>query len=89
MVVLAVAVAVAAALWMRTQRDLGGHAGVGILLIASGGFAVAGAIADWHWFMTSRRARRFVGLFTRTGARFFYAVLGGALAGSGVVLTLA
>jgi hypothetical protein len=41
-----------------------------------GGFALAGSICDWDWFMNARKARFMVALLTRTGARIFYALLG-------------
>ncbi len=49
-----------------------------------GGFSLAGAIFDWDWFMNNRRARLFVNLFGRTGARIFYAGLGIFLIGLGL-----
>lgn len=85
----AAAAAVIAALVLRTQPGLDGHAGLGLLLVLIGAFAVAGGLFDWSWFMGNRRARRFVFLFGPTGARVFYALLGGALAGAGVLLALA
>lgn len=33
---------------------------------------------DWDWFMNSRRARFFVKVFGRMGARIFYGLLGAA-----------
>lgn len=50
-----------------------------ILLIAVGLFAIVGAALDWNWFMESRKARLFVMIFTRNGARVFYILLGTAL----------
>jgi hypothetical protein len=55
-----------------------------VVMIGAGMFAVAGALNGWRWFFSSRRARRFVWLLGATGARAFYALLGGALAGGGV-----
>ncbi len=54
-----------------------------ILLVFAGLFSIAGAILDWEWFMTSRRAAMFVRLLGRTGARIFYALLGLFLVGVG------
>lgn len=48
----------------------------GILLILAGLFSLAGAVFDWEWFMNSRRARFFTGIFGRDGARIFYGGLG-------------
>jgi small neutral amino acid transporter SnatA (MarC family) len=52
------------------------HQVLGILLIAAGLFAIAGAVLNWEWFMNARKARTIVGLFGRTGARVFYVILG-------------
>jgi hypothetical protein len=55
-----------------------------ILLVLAGLFSLAGAIFNWDWFMTHRRAAIFVRFLGRGGARFFYAVLGLFLAGVGL-----
>lgn len=47
-----------------------------LLLFGAGAFTVLGAVMDWDWFMNSRRARFFVMIFGRTGARIFYGILG-------------
>lgn len=47
-----------------------------IIIIFVGLFSMAGGIFDWNWFMENRRARLFVRLFKRTGARIFYILLG-------------
>lgn len=54
-----------------------------ILFVFAGLFSIAGAILDWEWFMTSRRAAMFVRLLGRTGARIFYTLLGLFLVGVG------
>jgi hypothetical protein len=56
---------------------------LGFLFLAIGGLSIAGAIADWDWFMNARRARAMVSLMGRGRARFFYVVLGLLLAGIG------
>jgi len=61
---------------------------VGFLLIAAGVFAVCGAIFAWGFFMSHRRARLLTLFLGATGTRFFYALLGGALAGVGVAMAL-
>ena len=61
---------------------------VPLLLVAAGSFSVAGAVQDWDFFMESRRARLFVTLLGRSGARAFYVVLGLAIAGVGVAVGL-
>ena len=61
---------------------------VGLILIAGGVFAVLGAALDWDFFMESRKARLFVGMFGRNGARAFYGVLGTGLAIFGLLGTM-
>ena len=58
---------------------------IGILLIAIGAFSLSGAYFDWEWFMNSRKARIIVMIFTRSGARIFYALLGVTLVTLGVL----
>lgn len=59
---------------------------IAMLLVGflGGGFSLAGAIFNWDWFMNNRRARFFVGIFGRQGARIFYAILGFFLIGLGI-----
>ncbi|MEM8780999.1 MAG: immunity 17 family protein [Cyanobacteria bacterium P01_G01_bin.49] len=49
---------------------------MGLLVIAGGIFALCGAILNWDWYMNHRKARFFVKIFGRTGARIFYGILG-------------
>lgn len=58
-------------------------------LVAAGLFSVAGGAFGWRWFLASRRARWARWLFGTEGARVFYGVVGGALAGAGIALVLA
>ncbi len=51
----------------------------GLLFVGIGLFAIAGAWFDWDWFMNARKARFWVKILTRNGARIFYACLGIAL----------
>jgi len=51
-------------------------------------FSLAGAMFNWDWFMNDRRAAFFVSVFGRTGARVFYALLGIALIGIGILFGL-
>ena len=52
---------------------------------------MAGAICDWDWYMNSRKARFFVSILSRNGARIFYGLLGlafvvvGVLAAMGII----
>ena len=59
---------------------------MGWLIAGCGAFAVCGAVFDWEWFMNHRKARLFVRLFGRGGARIFYALLGAGLAVLGVLM---
>lgn len=56
------------------------------ILLLGGAFSVGAAALDWNWFFAHPRARLFVRLFGRGGARVAYALLGLALAGVGGLL---
>jgi hypothetical protein len=86
---LAVVAATGAYLYMQSVHLRGDQAPIGYALVPAGAFAIAGGFFDWSFFMTSTRARRFVALFGRTGARLVYGVLGGGLVGAGLVLATA
>jgi len=60
---------------------------IGLLFVGVGGFALAGAVCDWDWFMNARKARFMVSLLTRTGARVFYGLLGAGLLVLGLLAT--
>lgn len=60
----------------------------GLFLMAAGIFSIAGAALDWDWFITSRKARLFVSLFGRDGARIFYGLLGTVVTVIGLLITL-
>ena len=60
---------------------------IGLLIVAAGVFAIAGAVCNWEWFMNARKARGMVKLLTRNGARIFYAVLGLVLVVLGILIT--
>jgi small neutral amino acid transporter SnatA (MarC family) len=49
---------------------------VAIFFVFAGLFSFAGAVFDWEWFMTNRRALLFVRILGRNGARALYALLG-------------
>ena len=49
---------------------------IGFLFIAFGVFTVLGAALDWELFMGHRKARFFVGIMGRGGARVFYGFIG-------------
>ena len=56
-----------------------------LLLILIGLFSILGGILNWNWFMNSWRARFFVNVFGRNGARIFYVGLGVFLVAVGVI----
>ncbi len=56
--------------------------------IVLGLLSVAGAYFNWNWYMKGWRARIVVRTFGRGGARIFYALLGVAISGVGVVTLL-
>jgi hypothetical protein len=86
---LAIGAGIAALFYMRTLKLDPEQSNIGFLLVPAGIFAVLGGLMDWNFFMSNRRARKFVWLFGRGGARFFYGILGGGLAGAGTALLLA
>jgi len=61
---------------------------VGWLIAGVGAFTITGAVLDWDWFMNSRKARVFMRLLGRNGARAFYVLLGSGLATLGVLIAL-
>lgn len=58
-----------------------------MLLVLAGLFGIAGGVFDWEWFMSNRKARTFVKLLGRGGARIFYCCLGSLLAALGLLIT--
>jgi drug/metabolite transporter superfamily protein YnfA len=60
---------------------------LGLFLMFAGLFAIAGGLLDWDWFINNRKARIFVKLFGRNGARIFYCLLGLAIAVLGILIT--
>ena len=57
-----------------------------LLFVATGVFAICGAGFDWEWFMNHRKTRLIVAVFTRTGARIFYTLLGTGLVTLGILM---
>jgi len=57
-----------------------------LFFIAAGLLAVCGAALDWDWFLNARKARAFVALLGRTGARVFYGLLGATLITLGALM---
>ncbi|MGE3803476.1 MAG: immunity 17 family protein [Gemmataceae bacterium] len=60
---------------------------LGVLFCAIGLFSIVSALGDWDWFMNHWRARLFVQLFGRNGARVFYVILGVAIFGLGILFS--
>ena len=59
-----------------------------LFFILAGLLSLAGAYFNWNWYMNNYRARIFVKMFGRGGARIFYGALGAALSGFGIVSLL-
>ena len=59
----------------------------GLILVAAGLFAICGAAFDWDFFINSRKARFFVSILGRMGARIFYAILGLVIVVLGALIT--
>jgi small neutral amino acid transporter SnatA (MarC family) len=73
---------------------LGTHLGApsmnsyGLIIVAAGLFSICGAAFDWGFFINSHKARLFVMLFGRTGARIVYGLLGMFLVVLGALIAL-
>lgn len=61
---------------------------MGWVLVAAGAFAMFCSAMNFDWFFNSRKAKMFVKIFGRTGARIFYVILGTAITTIGVLLEL-
>ncbi len=59
-----------------------------IILILGGAFSIFCAYKDYDWFMDNYKARPFVKLFGRDGARKFYIFLGIFIIVCGIVITV-
>jgi Immunity protein 17 len=59
-----------------------------IVLILSGIFGLASSYFNWDWYYNNHRARLFVTIFGRTGARIFYAILGVGMIVFGIITVL-
>ncbi len=57
-----------------------------LVAYAGGALCILAAAQDWNWFFENYRARFFVDLLGRSGARVFYGVLGALLLGVGLML---
>jgi endoglycosylceramidase len=60
----------------------------GLIFVAAGIFSICGAAFDWDWFINSYKARFFVTIFGRTGARIFYGLLGIVIVVMGLLMML-
>jgi hypothetical protein len=60
-----------------------------LIFVVVGLFSLAGALFDWNWFMTHRRARFFTQVLGgRDNARIFYVLFGTALLIFGILVLL-
>lgn len=60
-----------------------------VIFLLCGLFSIAGAVFNWDFFFDSSKARVFVRLFGRTGARIFYGILGIAIIVIGIMVMIA
>ena len=60
----------------------------GLLMLAAGAFAMTASICDWDWFMNSRKARAWVKMVGRNGARCIYGGIGGFVCLMGLVFVI-
>jgi hypothetical protein len=58
------------------------------MLTGCGAFAICGALCDWEWFMNHRKAKAFVHMFGRNGARVLYGLVGTGLVVLGTLMVL-
>ena len=58
----------------------------GIVILLAGIFSIVCAVFDFNWFINNHRAKVFVKLFKRNGARVFYIILGIVLCILGIVI---
>lgn len=47
-----------------------------ILFILAGVFSVLASVKNWDWYFNNRKAKPFVRIFGRNGARIFYIITG-------------
>jgi len=59
---------------------------ISLFFIVIGFLAFCAAVFDWDWFLNARKARAFVALLGRGGARVFYGLLGATLATLGALI---
>ncbi len=57
---------------------------ISLFLVLSGFFSIFCAAKDYDWFINSSKARIFVNMFGRKGARIFYIILGCFVIAGGV-----
>ena len=57
----------------------------GVLVALAGLFSIAASWFNWDWYFNNHRARLFVSLLGRQGARIAYAILGLVLVVLGAV----
>jgi hypothetical protein len=65
-------------------KDPPSPAAMGVFALL-GLFPIVAAWQDWDWFFEHRKARFFVQIFGRGGARVFYAILGCVIVAGGLM----
>ena len=61
---------------------------LGLLVVATGLFSIAGAVFNWDWYMNHYKARFIVKILGRIGARLLHGLFGGGLAIVGLLMTM-
>lgn len=56
-----------------------------VLFILAGVFSIFASVKNWDWYFNNRKARPFVRIFGREGARVFYIFIGIFIIGVGTV----
>ena len=57
-------------------------------MFACAAFTIICAVGNWDWFMNHSKARLWINLFGRDGARIFYILVGLGLAGLGIMMLM-
>ncbi len=60
----------------------------GLILVSAGVFSILGGVFGWDFFINNGKAKPFVYLFGRTGARLFYVLLGLLIVVFGTMITM-
>jgi len=59
---------------------------LGFIFVVGGIFSIVCAVMNFNWFMENRKAKLFVTLLSRNGARIFYSIIGAGLVVAGFLM---